>query len=93
MSHTGTIRGAPKNRKPEPPHITHSPSGIPRPALDTHASQVAQSDASTSLSASRAKMSKRDDVSLPPGCPTAASPPQPAAHHGNRLFDARLRPT
>jgi len=62
MSHTGTIRGAPKNRKPEPPHITHSPSGIPRPALDTHASQVAQSDASTSLSASRAKMSKRDDA-------------------------------
>ncbi|CBX98317.1 similar to CBS and PB1 domain containing protein [Plenodomus lingam JN3] len=63
MSHTGTMRGTPKNRKPEPPHITHSsPSGIPRPALETHASQVTQSDAGTSLSASRAKMSKRDDA-------------------------------
>ncbi|KAF2851131.1 CBS-domain-containing protein [Plenodomus tracheiphilus IPT5] len=63
MSHTGTMRGTPKNRKPEPPHITHSsPSGIPRPALETHASQVAQSDVGTSLSASRAKMSKRDDA-------------------------------
>lgn len=62
MSHTGTMRGTPKNRNPPPPQFNNSPSGIPRPALETHASQVAQSDVGTSLSASRAKMSKRDDV-------------------------------
>ncbi|KAF1843846.1 CBS-domain-containing protein [Cucurbitaria berberidis CBS 394.84] len=60
MSHTGTMRGTPKNRTPAPAQFASSPSGIPRPALESH---VTQSDAGTStLSASRAKMSKRDDA-------------------------------
>ncbi|KAF1946640.1 CBS-domain-containing protein [Clathrospora elynae] len=65
MSHIGTARGTPKPARNQPPPQINSPqpSGIPRPALETHASQVAQSDAgASSLSASRAKMSKRDDA-------------------------------
>ncbi|KAL6709607.1 hypothetical protein ACN47E_001542 [Coniothyrium glycines] len=61
MSHTGTLRGTPKQRN-QPRQFVDSPSSIPRPALETHTSHVAQSDAGTSLSASRAKMSKRDDA-------------------------------
>lgn len=62
MSHTGTLRGTPKNRNQV--HYTNSPSNIPRPALDSHVSHAAQSEAGTStLSASRAKQSKRDEVS------------------------------
>ncbi|KAF2200543.1 CBS-domain-containing protein [Delitschia confertaspora ATCC 74209] len=58
MSATGTIRGTPKSRGQAP--FANSPSGIPRPALDQHTSQ---SDAGTStLSASRQKMSKRDEA-------------------------------
>ncbi|KAF2661619.1 CBS-domain-containing protein [Lophiostoma macrostomum CBS 122681] len=58
MSGTGTLRGTPKNRGQV--QYANSPSGIPRPALEQHASQ---SDAGTStLSASRAKMSKRDEA-------------------------------
>lgn len=62
MSHTGTMRGTPKNR-PKSLHqeqFASSPSGIPRPALEHH---ISQSDAGTStLSASRAKQTKRDEV-------------------------------
>ncbi|KAF2737962.1 CBS-domain-containing protein [Polyplosphaeria fusca] len=59
MSGVGTLRGTPKNRG-QAPFTPNSPSGIPRPALDQHASQ---SDAGTStLSASRQKMSKRDEA-------------------------------
>ncbi|KAH6637658.1 hypothetical protein C7974DRAFT_432533 [Boeremia exigua] len=68
MSHTGTMRGAPKNR-PAPARAqfvdspSGMPSGIPRPALETHASHVQGSDVGTStLSASRAKQSKRDEA-------------------------------
>ncbi|KAF2278421.1 CBS-domain-containing protein [Westerdykella ornata] len=61
MSHTGTLRGTPKNRNQV--HYTNSPSGIPRPALDSHGSHGPQSEAGTStLSASRAKQSKRDEA-------------------------------
>ena len=64
MSHTGTMRGTPKNRNPATAQFANSPSGIPRPALESQVSHVSQSDAGTStLSASRAKMSKRDEVS------------------------------
>ncbi|KAJ4365721.1 hypothetical protein N0V83_008341 [Neocucurbitaria cava] len=59
------MRGTPKSRNPAAAtaQFANSPSGIPRPALDSHVSQVSQSDAGTStLSASRAKMSKRDDA-------------------------------
>ncbi|KAJ4363795.1 hypothetical protein N0V95_000989 [Ascochyta clinopodiicola] len=64
MSHTGTMRGTPKNRnQPARAQFVDSPSSIPRPALDTLASHVSQSDVGTStLSASRAKMSKRDEA-------------------------------
>ncbi|KAJ4300707.1 hypothetical protein N0V90_002795 [Kalmusia sp. IMI 367209] len=61
MSSTGTFRGTPKNR-PTSQHQAqfNSPSGIPRPALEHH---ISQSDAGTStLSASRAKQSKRDEA-------------------------------
>ncbi|OCK82438.1 CBS-domain-containing protein [Lepidopterella palustris CBS 459.81] len=58
MSATGTFRGTPKSRGQVP--FANSPSGIPRPALDSHTSQ---SDAGTStLSASRAKQTKRDEA-------------------------------
>ncbi|KAF1920564.1 hypothetical protein BDU57DRAFT_437770 [Ampelomyces quisqualis] len=66
MSHTGTMRGTPKGSRSQPAsgaQFSSSPSAIPRPALDSHASHVAQSDAGGStLSASRAKMSKRDEA-------------------------------
>ncbi|KAF1362592.1 CBS-domain-containing protein [Lizonia empirigonia] len=64
MSHTGTMRGTPKNRN-QPARaqfVTDGPSGIPRPALDAHASHLSHSDATSTLSASRAKMSKRDEA-------------------------------
>ncbi|KAF2018444.1 CBS and PB1 domain-containing protein [Aaosphaeria arxii CBS 175.79] len=59
MSTTGgTMRGTPKNRNQV--QYTNSPSGIPRPALD-HPPPQSDAGAST-LSASRAKMSKRDEA-------------------------------
>ncbi|KAF2252590.1 CBS-domain-containing protein [Trematosphaeria pertusa] len=59
MSAAGTYRGTPKQVRNQA-QFANSPSGIPRPALDQHASQ---SDAGTStLSASRQKMSKRDEA-------------------------------
>lgn len=70
MSHTGTMRGTPKNRnQPARAQFVDSPSGIPRPALETHASHVHGSDVggASTLSASRAKQSKRDEVrTIPP---------------------------
>ncbi|KAF2500301.1 CBS-domain-containing protein [Lophium mytilinum] len=58
MSTTGTFKGTPKARGQVP--FTNSPSSIPRPALETHATQ---SDAGTStLSASRQKQTKRDEA-------------------------------
>lgn len=65
MSHTGTLRGTPKSRSAagQTGTFSGSPSHIPRPALETHANQVSASDAGTStLSASRQKQSKRDEV-------------------------------
>jgi hypothetical protein len=69
MSHTGTFRGTPKSRGGAAAGQTgtfpNSPSHIPRPALETHTSTVSASDAGTStLSASRQKQSKRDEVYL-----------------------------
>ncbi|KAF2025541.1 CBS-domain-containing protein [Setomelanomma holmii] len=64
MSHTGTMRGTPKPKSQAGAgaQFTNSPSGIPRPALDSHASHVSQNDGTSTLSASRAKMSKRDEA-------------------------------
>ncbi|KAF1987615.1 CBS-domain-containing protein [Aulographum hederae CBS 113979] len=59
MSGVGTYRGTPKSRGQVP--FTNSPSGIPRPALESH---VTGSDigANSTLSASRQKQSKRDEA-------------------------------
>jgi hypothetical protein len=89
MSHAGT-RSTPKpNRNQAAAGVpAASPSGIPRPALDTHASHVAQSEVGGStLSASRAKMAKRDEVGA------ASWPPLVLCLWVNRLSDARSIPT
>jgi hypothetical protein len=85
MSSTGTFRGTPKNRGQA--QYTNSPSAIPRPALEHVASQ---SDAGTStLSASRAKMSKRDEVNILEGSGFAAG----VILTPNRQSGERSRPT
>ncbi|KAH0283670.1 ribosomal protein subunit S4 [Aureobasidium namibiae CBS 147.97] len=62
MSAAGTYRGTPKDKTKaqNPFQALESPSGIPRPKLESVASN-APSDMST-LSASRAKQSKRDEA-------------------------------
>lgn len=93
MSGVGTYRGTPNRgggRGQLP--FENSPSSIPRPKLETTQS-TQQSDAGTStLSSSRQKQSKRDEV----------SPTKPFAFpqlknmdltHVRRQSDARWRPT
>ena len=63
----GTFRGTPgrgQGRGQVPVfETTNSPSNIPRPKLESHASSALQSESGTStLSASRQKQSKRDEV-------------------------------
>lgn len=58
MSATGTYRSTPKNRGQNP--FQDSPSAIPRPKFESTPSHA--SDAMSTLSASRAKQSKRDEV-------------------------------
>ena len=55
MSASGTYRNTPKGRPQG--SFTDSPSGIPKPKLESHPSET-----TSSLSASRAKQSKRDEV-------------------------------
>jgi hypothetical protein len=57
MSTTGTQRGTPKSSRPASAFTEASSSHIPRPKLDSMAS-----DANATFSASRAKQSKRDEV-------------------------------
>lgn len=61
----GTFRGT-SNRghnRAQVPTFESSPSNIPRPKLESHASSAMQSECATStLSASRQKQSKRDEV-------------------------------
>lgn len=68
MSATGgTFRGTPSRGqgRGQVPVFESSPSNIPRPKLESHASSAMQSDAGTStLSASRQKQTKRDEVSI-----------------------------
>ena len=62
----GTYRGTPKggHGRGQVPVFENSPSNIPRPKLESQASSALQSDAGTStMSASRQKQSKRDEVS------------------------------
>ena len=65
---TGTFRSTPTNRgqgRGQLPNFESSPSNIPvpRPKLETHGNSTIGSEAGTStLSASRAKQSKRDEV-------------------------------
>lgn len=58
MSAAGTYRGTPKNRAPNP--FQDSPSAIPRPKFESTPSHA--SEAMSSISATRAKQSKRDEV-------------------------------
>ncbi|KAL9103954.1 MAG: hypothetical protein Q9163_001060 [Psora crenata] len=66
MSAAGTFRGTPTGRgqgRGQMPVFENSPSNIPRPKLESHASSAIQSDNGTStLSASRQKQSKRDEA-------------------------------
>jgi len=55
MSTTGTQRGTPKSSRPQ--SVFTESSGIPRPKVES-----AVNDAATSLSASRAKQSRRDEA-------------------------------
>ena len=74
----GTFRGTPSRgghgRGQVPSFENNSPSNIPRPKLENHASSALQSESGTStLSASRQKQAKRDEVRsnssmLPPEC-------------------------
>jgi len=59
------MRGTPKpsrNQAAAGAQFSNSPSSIPRPALETHASHAQSEAGGSTLSASRAKMSKRDEV-------------------------------
>lgn len=64
----GTFRGTPSRgqghgRGQVPSFENNSPSNIPRPKLESHASSALQSEGGTStLSASRQKQAKRDEV-------------------------------
>lgn len=61
----GTFRGTPNRgqNRAQVPTFENSPSNIPRPKLESHASSAMQSECATStLSASRQKQSKRDEV-------------------------------
>jgi hypothetical protein len=66
---TGTMRGTPNRGQPRGgvPSFANSPaSNIPRPAFESHptsASTVQSEAAGSSMSASRQKQSKRDEVS------------------------------
>lgn len=63
---TGTFRGTPTNRsqgRGQIPVFDSSPSNIPRPKLESNVSSTMQSEnAPSTLSASRQKQSKRDEV-------------------------------
>ena len=63
---SGTFRGTPNrggHGRGQVPVFENSPSNIPRPKLESHASSAMQSETGTStLSASRQKQSKRDEV-------------------------------
>lgn len=61
----GTYRGTPNRgqNRAQVPTFENNPSNIPRPKLESHASSAMQSDCAIStLSASRQKQSKRDEV-------------------------------
>ncbi|MCJ1311435.1 hypothetical protein MMC25_005106 [Agyrium rufum] len=66
MSGLGTMRGTPKggpSRGHVPSFIDNSPSAIPRPKLESHASSALQSETGGStMSASRQKQAKRDEA-------------------------------
>jgi hypothetical protein len=65
MASSGTMRGTPKGRGTVPA-FTNSPaaSSIPRPALESHPSGSASEAGGSTMSASRQKQSKRDEVCL-----------------------------
>ena len=62
----GTLRGTPNRAgqgRGQVPAFESSPSNIPRPKLESHASSAMQSETGNStMSASRQKQTKRDEV-------------------------------
>lgn len=56
----GTFRGTPQKRGQLP--FENSPSSIPRPKAETHSSHPSEMSGTSTLSASRQKQSKRDEV-------------------------------
>ncbi len=69
MSATGgTYRGTPSRGqgRGQVPVFENSPSNIPRPKLESHVSSAMQSDSTgtSTLSASRQKQAKRDEVGM-----------------------------
>ena len=72
----GTFRGTPNRGqgRGQVPAFENSPSNIPRPKLESQISSAAQSDNGMStLSASRQKQSKRDEVSWIEALPSTLS--------------------
>ncbi|KAL2355636.1 hypothetical protein BJ546DRAFT_971215 [Cryomyces antarcticus] len=62
MASAGTVRGTPKGRAAQMPSFIDSPSAIPRPTLDSRSTTAASDVGASTLSASRAKQSKRDEA-------------------------------
>jgi hypothetical protein len=64
MASSGTMRGTPKGRGTVPAFANSPASSIPRPAYETHASGSQSEAGGSTMSASRQKQSKRDEVCL-----------------------------
>ena len=64
MASSGTMRGTPKGRGTVPAFTNSPASSIPRPAFESHPSGSQSEAGGSTMSASRQKQSKRDEVCL-----------------------------
>lgn len=64
MASSGTMRGTPKGRGTVPAFNNSPASNIPRPAFESHPSGSQSEAGGSTMSASRQKQSKRDEVYL-----------------------------
>jgi hypothetical protein len=64
MASSGTMRGTPKGRGTVPTFSNSPASNIPRPAFESHPSASQSEAGGSTMSASRQKQSKRDEVCL-----------------------------
>jgi hypothetical protein len=64
MASSGTMRGTPKGRGTVPAFSNSPASNIPRPAFESHPSASQSEAGGSTMSASRQKQSKRDEVCL-----------------------------